>query len=170
MTTLTNNLHHLALTSLTRYGWVVKLPSSYSGYTGFKIGPQIANIDRLICGFAQSVWRMSVHAPTTYVPPSPISKFLSTPSSYLDINLQVIQRPYITYEPIKLTTWPNIQLFISQFIRIFTEWRAGFHFPTVTVSQHPQILKTKAKIRQVLLYWMLPDTRKFSCVARLSFL
>jgi hypothetical protein len=32
------------------------------------------------------------------------------PLSYLVINLQVIQRPYITYEPIKLTTWPNRHL------------------------------------------------------------
>jgi hypothetical protein len=44
---------------------------------------------------------MLVHAPTTYFPPSPISRLLSTPPSYLDTNLQVIQRPYITYEPIK---------------------------------------------------------------------
>jgi len=126
VTTLANNLHHLALTSLTPYCWVVRLPSSYFGYTGFKIGPSIAYTDRLFCGFAQSTWRMSMHAPTIYVPPSPISRFLSTPPSYLDINLQVIQLPYITYEPIKSTTWPNWHFLNRNSSEYFRNGEPGF--------------------------------------------
>jgi len=113
VTTPANNLHLLALTSLTRCGWVVRRPSSYFGYTGFKIGPSIACSDRLFCGFAQSAWQISVHAPTIYVSPSPISRFLRAPQPYLDINLQVIQLLYVTYEPIKSTTWANRHIFKS---------------------------------------------------------